>query len=60
MEVKICYLCDGKACGEVCPNDLCHHTYQYSHALNKDADLDTFERMPLGDGVVVLWEPYDE
>ena len=53
------YLCDGRACGDGCPNGDCHHTKDYAHALHKDADLNGFERRPLGDGVMVLVEPLE-
>lgn len=31
---KIAYICDLKACGDTCPNDMCHHTFDISHAAN--------------------------
>ena len=30
------FLCDRKACGEVCPNKLCTHTADILHAKNFD------------------------
>lgn len=53
------YLCDGKACGEECPNEDCHHTIRLEHALHPDADPSEFERMPIGDGVMLV-EPLDD
>lgn len=40
---KVAYICDLKACGDTCPNDMCHHTLDISHAanfecLNPDSD----------------------
>lgn len=40
---KVAYICDLKACGDTCPNDMCHHTFDISHAanfecLNPDSD----------------------
>lgn len=58
-EVRVLYLCDGKACGKTCPNKECHHTEKFVHALHKDADLDSFDHVPSGDDVMVLVEPYD-
>lgn len=31
---KVAYICDLKACGDTCPNDMCHHTFDISHAAN--------------------------
>lgn len=60
IEVRVLYLCDGKACGETCPNEDCHHTNKYAHALHKDADPDSFMRVPGPTaGSIDLWEPYD-
>lgn len=28
------YICDKHACGDVCPNDLCEHTADVTHAVN--------------------------
>lgn len=33
-EPDILYRCDGKACGEVCPNPECKHTKDINHAVN--------------------------
>ena len=30
----IFYICDGKACGEECPNPECKHTSDIKHAKN--------------------------
>lgn len=54
----VIYLCDGKACGDECPNEDCHHTTQWEHALHKDADLKDFVSMPRGDGKIDLVEPF--
>lgn len=33
--MRVAYLCDGKACGDICPNpDLCYRTEQIEHAIN--------------------------
>lgn len=32
----ILFLCDRKACGETCPNELCSHTEDILHAKNFD------------------------
>ena len=32
----IMFLCDRKACGAVCPNELCSHTSDICHAKNFD------------------------
>lgn len=53
------YLCDGKACGDTCPNEDCHHTVKWEHALHKDADPSEFERMPIGDRIMLV-EPTDD
>ena len=34
--VQIFFLCDRKACGESCPNELCSHTADIFHAANFD------------------------
>lgn len=31
---KTFYLCDGKACGDFCPNPNCYHTTDVTHAKN--------------------------
>lgn len=31
---KVAYVCDLKACGDTCPNDMCHHTFDILHAVN--------------------------
>lgn len=55
---NVLYLCDGKACGEECPNEMCHHTTNREHALHKDVDLKDFISRPSPiDGKVDLWEP---
>lgn len=58
----ILYLCDGKACGETCPNEDCHHTHQWEHALHKEVDVEKFAVMPgCGDSdAMLLVEPLDE
>ena len=57
---RVLYLCDGKACGDECPNELCHHTSDWEHALHRDADLKDFTAMPSPmSGKVDLWEPTD-
>lgn len=56
---SILYLCDGRACGDECPNEMCHHTNKWEHALHKDADPNKFRRIATPDGVI-LWEPDDE
>lgn len=58
---SVLYLCDGKACGDECPNELCHHTNQWEHALHKDTDLKDFIARPSRvEGKVDLWEPNDD
>lgn len=38
---RILYECDRKACGELCPNEMCHLTAKVSHAVNfKRVDVD--------------------
>lgn len=32
----ILFLCDRRACGDVCPNSLCSHTGDIRHAKNFD------------------------
>lgn len=33
--MSVAYLCDGKACGDVCPTpDFCYRTEQIEHAVN--------------------------
>lgn len=33
--MSVAYLCDGKACGDVCPSpDFCYRTLQIEHAVN--------------------------
>lgn len=33
--MNVAYLCDGKACGDVCPSpDFCYRTEQIEHAVN--------------------------
>ena len=57
---RIIYLCDRKACGEVCPNDECHHTMSLEHALHPDRDVSGFITRPSPiEGKVDLWEPMD-
>lgn len=34
LPAKIAYICDGKACGDVCPNPECRHTLDVWHAKN--------------------------
>ena len=59
---NVLYLCDGRACGEECPNDECHHTNKWEHALHKDVDLKDFISRPSSReaGKVDLWEPMDD
>lgn len=39
MNEKVVYLCDRKACGEVCPNpENCSHTFNIRHAVNFEPD----------------------
>lgn len=45
----IAYLCDGKACGDKCPNKECYHTFDISHAIN-------FTPMPNENGTVTVYE----
>ena len=33
---SVLFLCDRKACGKVCPNKMCSHTADISHAKNFD------------------------
>ena len=30
----IFYICDKRACGDVCPNNMCEHTSDVTHAVN--------------------------
>lgn len=30
----VAYICDKKTCGDVCPNDMCHHVLDITHAAN--------------------------
>lgn len=30
----VAYICDKKTCGDVCPNDICHHVLDITHATN--------------------------
>ena len=61
MKVRgILYLCDGKACGDECPNELCHHTVNLEHALHKDRDISEFCTLAEGDDSVFLVEPDDD
>lgn len=67
MRVRaILYLCDGKACGDECPNELCHRTADPKHALHPDRDLDEFETWldPVeayrDQGMTILVEPTDD
>lgn len=61
MRVRaILYLCDGRACGDECPNELCHHTADPKHALHPDRDLDEFMTMSESDDTVLLVEPTDD
>lgn len=62
--MSVAYLCDGKACGDVCPSpDFCYRTLQIEHAVNfmrieedkhieKGIDMDemnTTENIPMQD-----------
>ena len=61
MRVRsILYMCDGKACGDECPNELCHHTTKLEHALHPDRDVSEFGTLAEGDDSVLLVEPSDE
>lgn len=61
MRVRsILYLCDGKACGDECPNELCHHTTELEHALHPDRDVSEFGALAEGDDSVLLVELSDE
>lgn len=31
---EILYICDKHACGDVCPNNMCEHTSDVTHAVN--------------------------
>lgn len=58
---SVLYLCDGRACGDTCPNELCHHTNKPEHALHRYADIGGFIARPSRvEGKVDLWEPRDE
>lgn len=62
---SVLYLCDGKACGDECPNELCHHTAKPEHALHPDRDIAEFETWPdpveayRDQGTAILVEPSD-
>lgn len=58
--MSVLYLCDRKACGDTCPNEDCHHTRQWEHALHKDADVTSFERVPVGEEKLMFVELLDE
>lgn len=62
--MNVAYLCDGKACGDICPSpDFCYRTLQIEHAVNfmrneedkyieKGIDMDemnTTENIPVQD-----------
>lgn len=62
--MRVAYLCDGKACGDICPSpDFCYRTLQIEHAVNfmrikedkyieKGIDMDemnTTENIPMQD-----------
>lgn len=32
--MDVFYICDKHACGDVCPNDMCEHTADVTHAAN--------------------------
>lgn len=42
----VLYLCDGKSCGDICPNTECKHTSDISHARNfvKGDDVSYWEK----------------
>ena len=43
---KVAYVCDLKACGDTCPNDMCHHTFDILHAVNFEClDPDSDEKL---------------
>lgn len=54
VPIDILYLCDHTACSELkaCEADLCYHTNDINHAINKD-DLDgrLFEYVDCGDRI---------
>lgn len=70
MQIKrgttILFLCDRKACGEVCPFELCTHTGDISHSKNfkycgnyklKDfLSNGNFERLELSDKQIDYYE----
>ena len=57
---RVLYLCDGRACGDACPNELCHHTTRLEHALHAGRDTSEFIVRPSPvEGKVDLWEPTD-
>lgn len=59
MKVRaILYLCDGKACGDECPNELCHHTNKLEHALHPNRDTSEFVTISDPDGDLLV-EPRD-
>ena len=43
------FLCDKKACGDVCPNEACSHTGDIRHAKN-------FDVVTVGDSIVDYFE----
>lgn len=40
MGKDVLYLCDKKACGEICPDSECNHTLNIEHAVNFEAVMD--------------------
>ena len=61
---KVCYLCDGCGCNEMCANKSeedrskhrCHHTTDEAHAKNKNRRARKFETTMEKNGVVCYVE----
>ena len=66
------YLCDGKACGEICPSSLedCDEKFKCRHTLNKDHSISlqngkipVFKKVTSEDGAnprIIYWEEKGE
>lgn len=55
--VLVAYLCDKKACRGKCPNDLCNHTFNKDHAINKDELNESLFRCIMDEsGVIIAFE----
>ncbi len=54
--IKIAYLCNKKACGNICPSDVCKHTLNIKFAKHDKEHLNGF--IKLGDDM--FWEKDDE